>query len=148
MFDRMPPVHPGEILLEEFLKPIGLSQTQLALATGMPQSRVQAIVAVELQPIRQFALPRFLATRRSFGSTARPPMSWTWPITPEKNRRLGMWYVRIIVEYLVFLFKVFGEFASRTVFHRIVPCRFGCCARHFFGDGKRGRRFGVHYGSG
>ena len=33
-----------------------------------------------------------------------------------------MWYVRIIVEYLVFLFKVFGEFASRTVFHRIVPC--------------------------
>jgi len=45
MFDRMPPVHPGEILLEEFLKPIGLSQTQLALATGMPQSRVQAIVA-------------------------------------------------------------------------------------------------------
>ena len=45
MFDRMPPVHPGEILLEEFLKPIGLSQTQLALATGMPQSRVQAIVS-------------------------------------------------------------------------------------------------------
>ena len=45
MFDRMPPVHPGEILSEEFLKPMALSQTQLALATGMPQSRVQAIVA-------------------------------------------------------------------------------------------------------
>lgn len=45
MFDRMPPVHPGEILSEDFLKPMALSQTQLALATGMPQSRVQAIVA-------------------------------------------------------------------------------------------------------
>ena len=45
MFDRMPPVHPGEILSEYFLKPMALSQTQLALATGMPQSRVQAIVA-------------------------------------------------------------------------------------------------------
>ena len=45
MFDRMPPVHPGEILSEDFLKPMALSQTQLALATGMPQSRVQAILA-------------------------------------------------------------------------------------------------------
>ena len=45
MFDRMPPVHPGEILSEDLLKPMALSQTQLALATGMPQSRVQAIVA-------------------------------------------------------------------------------------------------------
>ena len=45
MFDRMPPVHPGEILSEDFIKPMALSQTQLALATGMPQSRVQAIVA-------------------------------------------------------------------------------------------------------
>lgn len=45
MFDRMPPIHPGEILSEDFLKPMALSQTQLALATGMPQSRVQAIVA-------------------------------------------------------------------------------------------------------
>ena len=45
MFDRMPPVHPGEILSEDFLKPMALSQTQLALATGMPQSRVQALVA-------------------------------------------------------------------------------------------------------
>ena len=45
MQDIMPPVHPGEILNEEFLKPLGLSQTGLALATGMPQSRIQAIIA-------------------------------------------------------------------------------------------------------
>lgn len=43
--ERMLPVHPGEMLLEEFLRPMGISQTQLSLATGMPQSRIQAIVS-------------------------------------------------------------------------------------------------------
>ena len=42
--ERMPPVHPGEILLEEFMPPFGLSQTALARATGVPQSRIQGIV--------------------------------------------------------------------------------------------------------
>ena len=42
--ERMPPVHPGEILLEEFMIPLGLSQTALARATGVPQSRIQGIV--------------------------------------------------------------------------------------------------------
>jgi addiction module HigA family antidote len=41
----MPPIHPGEILLEDFMKPLGVSQTRLALDTGIPQSRIQAIVA-------------------------------------------------------------------------------------------------------
>ncbi len=45
MDNRMPPVHPGEILNEEFLKPLGISQTRLALDTGMPQSRVHGIVS-------------------------------------------------------------------------------------------------------
>jgi addiction module HigA family antidote len=44
MTDRMPPVTPGEILLEDFLKPMGVSQTRLALDTGIPQSRVHAVV--------------------------------------------------------------------------------------------------------
>ena len=42
--ERMPPVHPGEILMEEFMRPLGLSQSRLARATGMPQSRIQGIV--------------------------------------------------------------------------------------------------------
>jgi len=40
----MPPVHPGEILLEEFMKPLDVSQNRLAHDTGMPQTRIQAIV--------------------------------------------------------------------------------------------------------
>lgn len=45
MLERMSPIHPGEILHEEFLAPLALSQSRLAQATGMPQSRIQAIVA-------------------------------------------------------------------------------------------------------
>lgn len=45
MLERIPPIHPGEILHEEFLVPLALSQSRLAQGTGMPQSRVQAIVA-------------------------------------------------------------------------------------------------------
>lgn len=42
--DLMEPVTPGEILLEEFLKPAGLSQTGLAVALGVPPRRINEIV--------------------------------------------------------------------------------------------------------
>jgi antitoxin HigA-1 len=42
---KIPPVHPGEILSEEFLKPLGLSMNQLALALRVPGNRISAIVA-------------------------------------------------------------------------------------------------------
>ncbi|MFZ2062838.1 MAG: HigA family addiction module antitoxin [Candidatus Binatus sp.] len=41
---RLPPIHPGEILLEEFLKPLDMSMNQLAIALRVPASRINAIV--------------------------------------------------------------------------------------------------------
>ena len=38
------PIHPGEILHEEFLKPMGLSQNRLALNLGVPARRINEIV--------------------------------------------------------------------------------------------------------
>jgi addiction module HigA family antidote len=38
------PVHPGEVLLEEFLKPMGLSQNRLALDIRVPARRINEIV--------------------------------------------------------------------------------------------------------
>ena len=38
------PIHPGEILQEEFLTPMGLSQNQVALALGVPARRINEIV--------------------------------------------------------------------------------------------------------
>ena len=40
----MPPLHPGEILFEEFLKPMGLSQNRLALDIRVPARRINEIV--------------------------------------------------------------------------------------------------------
>ncbi len=40
----MAPVHPGEILLEEFLEPLGVSQYQLAKAVSVPARRINEIV--------------------------------------------------------------------------------------------------------
>lgn len=39
-----PPAKPGEILLEEFLVPMGMTQTELAKKTGMPLVRVNTLV--------------------------------------------------------------------------------------------------------
>ena len=41
---RLQPVHPGEVLHEEFLKPISLSQNRLALDIGVPARRINEIV--------------------------------------------------------------------------------------------------------
>jgi addiction module HigA family antidote len=38
------PIHPGEVLLEEFLKPLGISQYQLAKDTSIPARRINEIV--------------------------------------------------------------------------------------------------------
>lgn len=42
---KVPYPHPGEILLEEFLRPMGISQYRLAKEIGVPQRRIGEIVA-------------------------------------------------------------------------------------------------------
>ena len=44
MAKRIDPIHPGEILLEEFLKAMGISQNRLALDIGVPARRINEIV--------------------------------------------------------------------------------------------------------
>ena len=41
---RLPNIHPGEILLEEFLNPLGISQNRLARAMDVPPRRINEIV--------------------------------------------------------------------------------------------------------
>jgi addiction module HigA family antidote len=43
--NRMRPIHPGEILLEEYLKPLNMSANALATVLGVPANRISAIVA-------------------------------------------------------------------------------------------------------
>jgi addiction module HigA family antidote len=67
MEKKLAPVHPGEILLEEFLKPMGISQAHLALKIGIPARRVNEIVLGK----RRITADTALRLARFFGSTAR-----------------------------------------------------------------------------
>ena len=44
MSKKMPPIHPGEILLEEFLKPMGISQYRVSKDISVPPRRINEIV--------------------------------------------------------------------------------------------------------
>lgn len=44
---KLPPIHPGEVLLEEFLNPMGITQYRLAKEIGVSQRRIGQIVAGE-----------------------------------------------------------------------------------------------------
>ena len=43
-YKKLPPIHPGEILLEEFLEPMGISQYRLAKTISVPPRRINEIV--------------------------------------------------------------------------------------------------------
>ena len=50
MATKLPPIHPGEVLREEFLIPLGLSAGAIAKACGVPRTRIER-VANEQTPI-------------------------------------------------------------------------------------------------
>ncbi|HHB89742.1 MAG TPA: addiction module antidote protein, HigA family [Anaerolineae bacterium] len=65
---KLPPVHPGEVLLEEFLKPMGISQNQLALAIRVPARRINEIVQGKrrITPDTALRLARYFNTSPHF----------------------------------------------------------------------------------
>jgi antitoxin HigA-1 len=63
----MAPVHPGEILLEEFLVPLGVSQYQLARAVGVAARRINEIVHGQ----RRISADTALRLARFFGTSER-----------------------------------------------------------------------------
>lgn len=80
----MPPVHPGEILLEDFLKPMGITQYRLAKTIGVPQRRIGEIVAGK----RSITADTALRLARFFGTDAQSWMNiqthYDLEITEEK----------------------------------------------------------------
>ena len=45
MTKRLEPIHPGEILYEDFLKPMGISMNELSRCIGVPAGRISQVVA-------------------------------------------------------------------------------------------------------
>ena len=64
---EIPPIHPGEILLEEFLKPMGISQYRLAKSLSVDPRRINEIVHGE----RSITADTALRLGRFFGTSAR-----------------------------------------------------------------------------
>jgi addiction module HigA family antidote len=64
---KLHPVHPGEVLQEEFLKPMGLSQNKLALNIGVPARRINEIVLQK----RKITADTALRLARFFGMSAQ-----------------------------------------------------------------------------
>lgn len=64
---RVPPIHPGEILLEDFLDPLGLSQYRLAHDISVPPRRINEIVHGK----RAITADTALRLARYFGTTDR-----------------------------------------------------------------------------
>lgn len=64
----MPPIHPGEILLEEFLNPLGVSQYRLAKDISVPPRRINKIVHGKraVTPDTALRLARFFGTTGQF----------------------------------------------------------------------------------
>lgn len=67
MNDKIPPIHPGSILEEEFLEPLGLSQNGLAKALGVPPRRINEIVHGK----RRITADTALRLGRFFGTSAQ-----------------------------------------------------------------------------
>ena len=64
--ERLPPIHPGEILSEEFLVPLNVTQYRLAKAIGVDARRIHAIVHGE----RAITAETALLFSRFFGNSA------------------------------------------------------------------------------
>ncbi len=69
MEEKLSPIHPGEVLLEEFLKPLDMSQSRLALDIGVHPRRINEIVLGK----RSITADTALRLARYFGNS---PQFW------------------------------------------------------------------------
>jgi addiction module HigA family antidote len=63
----IPPIHPGEVLMEEYLEPLGVTQHRLAIAIGVPPRRINEIVHGK----RRITADTALRMARYFGTSER-----------------------------------------------------------------------------
>ncbi len=64
--DRIAPIHPGEVLMEDFIKGFGITQNKLAVAIGVPPRRINEIVHGK----RGITADTAVRLSRYFGTTA------------------------------------------------------------------------------
>lgn len=97
---RLQPVHPGEVLLEEFLKPMGLSQNRVALNIGVPPRRINEIILQKRRITADTALrlARFFGTSPEFwlGLQAQHDLDVTSDELGERLEREVKEYTKVV----------------------------------------------------
>ena len=63
--NKLPPIHPGEVLMEDFIEPLGITQHKVAVAIGVPPRRINEIVHGK----RRVTADTALRLARYFGTT-------------------------------------------------------------------------------
>ena len=85
--EKLPPIHPGEILLEEFLKPMELSQYRLAKDISVPARRINEIVHGKrgISPDTALRLSRYFGLSERFWLN----LQTRYDLEMEKDRLAG-----------------------------------------------------------
>ncbi|MGN6128125.1 MAG: HigA family addiction module antitoxin [Humibacter sp.] len=65
--EKLPPVHPGEVLMEDFIEGFGITQNKLAVSIGVPPRRINEIVHGK----RAITADTALRLAKFFGTTAQ-----------------------------------------------------------------------------
>jgi addiction module HigA family antidote len=80
MATTLAPVHPGEVLLEEFLEPLGISEYRLAKDISVPPRRINEIVHGNRAVTADTALrlARYFGTSDRFWLNLQPATTWMW----------------------------------------------------------------------
>jgi len=87
MTDKLSPIHPGEVLLEEFIKPMNLSQNRLAIDIGVDARSINEIVLGKRSVIADNALrlSRFFGNSPNSGWDCKPSTILILPRTVSAN---------------------------------------------------------------
>jgi antitoxin HigA-1 len=83
----IPPIHPGEVLMAEYLEPLGVTQHRLAIAIGVPPRRINEIVHGK----RRITADTALRMARFFGTSERFWMNLQgrYDLEVERDRLVG-----------------------------------------------------------
>ena len=89
--NKLSPIHPGEILREEFMKPYDLSQNALARVLNVPPRRINEIVLEKRNIMADTALrlARYFGTTAEMWTGLQADLTCVWCVTKKKSKSNG-----------------------------------------------------------
>ena len=86
MAKKLPPLHPGEVLREEFLVPMGMSAGALAKACGVPRTRIERLANEQIGVTCRYGFAAIQGIRYDARTMAQPAEQLSGPQGSPRNR--------------------------------------------------------------